>query len=333
MSGSDRAVFPALIGNDKIKKLFSADIEKDAVPHAYIIEGAYGSGKYTAARQIAAACVCEHRHDRNYPLPCGKCVSCRRILSCSSVDVLTIERDKDKQSIGVEFSRIIKESLYIPPNDGEKKFYIVREAHLLTPQAQNALLLSLEEPPEYVMFLLLAEKRENLLETVRSRAPAIETERFDAAFIEDYLIKKRGIAKENAVYAAHLASGSLGRAAELSENGEEESVLYNTALEFTRCLLTGKRSEAIMLVKNSFPKKRADVCTVISLTRNALRDSVASKRGGELLFYSEVPDYTRRASLGRIIKLCALLSDAEVNIGSLNCSPLTSLSAVIMAEL
>ena len=137
-----RAVFPALIGNETIKSILAADLAKDTGAHAYILEGPRGSGKHTAALQIAAAVLCENRGDPNRPLPCGSCSACRKILGGFSVDVMTVTNG-DKASLGVDAIRAVKESLYVTPNDGEKKFYLIENAHLMTTQAQNALLLSL----------------------------------------------------------------------------------------------------------------------------------------------------------------------------------------------
>lgn len=335
-NNSGRVIFPALIGNERLKSIFSEDIIKGKSAHAYIIEGTYGSGKYTAALEICASLSCENRSDSSYPLPCGKCESCRKILSGNSVDILTVQKEEGKASIGVDTVRLIKQTLYIAPNDGEKKFYIIKDAQLLTPQAQNALLLSIEEPPEYVMFLLLCEDSSLLLETIKSRAPVIKTEKFSPAFTEEYLCEKyKNADREKAVYAAHLSAGSLGRAAELYENGEGELTLYKTAGELVRLMLDGKRSEALMFIKNKMPKERGDVCEVLSLARFALRDLIADKKGGELLFYSETdgaPAFAKKISVRRALELYRALISAEDDINQ-NCSQNTVLTALVMKPL
>lgn len=327
----EREFFPALIGNEKIKKTISSDLSRGRGAHAYILDGPKGSGKHTAARLICAASVCDYRTDSASPLPCGKCEACRKILGGISVDVMTVSND-GKASIGVGPIREVRSSLYITPNDGEKKFYIIENAHLMTVQAQNALLLSLEEPPPYVMFLLLCEDSSALLETIKSRAPIIKTERFSPEFTEKYLDKKYpSFPREKIVYSAHLADGSLGMAEELLKSGDGEMKLYKSAGELARILLSPKKSDGAVFIP-TLPKDRGDVCRILSLARLALRDAVASKKGGELLFYSKsdgVPDYTKKISVKRITELSSALIQAENDI-SANCSVSTVLTSLIL---
>lgn len=327
----EREIFPTLIGNGKIKKTVSSDISLGKGAHAYILDGPRGSGKHTAARLICAASVCEHRADRAYPLPCGECDECRKILGCVSVDVMTVSND-GKASIGVGPIRELRASLYITPNDGEKKFYIIENAHLMTVQAQNALLLSLEEPPPYVMFLLLCEDSSALLETIKSRAPTIKTERFSPEFTEKYLEKKyTSHPREKIVYAAHLADGSLGLAEELLMCGDGEMKLYKSAGELAKILLSPKKSDGAVFIP-TLPRDRGEICRILSLTRLALRDAVAAKKGGELLFYSAsdgAPDHTKKISVKRIAELSSALIQAENDI-SANCSANTVLTSLIL---
>lgn len=330
---NQRNVFPALIGNNAIKDTLSDDLASGKSAHAYILEGPSGSGKHTAALQICASVLCESRTDKSAPLPCGKCSSCRKVLSGISVDVLTISNE-DKASIGVEAVRAVKQSLYITPNDGEKKFYIIENAHLMTVQAQNALLLSLEEPPPYVIFLLLCEDSSALLETIRSRAPVIKMERFQPNFIEKYLVEKYGAraAHDKIVYAAHLSGGAVGRAVELYEHGENERKLYNTAEELVKYLLSSKKSDALLFVTRSMPKERKNTREVLSLSRLALRDILAEKKGGELMFYGSsdgTPAYAKKTSAKRVLELNSMLAKAEEDIAA-NVSQSTVLTALIM---
>ncbi len=328
-----REIFPTLIGNDRIKNTLSADFASGKSAHAYILEGPMGSGKHTAALAICAAVVCENKENVSYALPCGKCDSCRKILSSGSVDVMTVSNG-DKASIGVDQVRHIKETMFIPPNDGEKKFYIIEKAHLMTTQAQNALLLSLEEPPPFVMFFLLCEDSSMLLDTVKSRAPTIRMEIFSADFIESHLKRKYAIGadSEKLTYAAHLSGGALGRAVELYENGDSELTVYKTAADLISNLLSARKSDALTFIAKEMPKSRRDTCEVLSYARLALRDMIASKNGGELLFYSAsagIPTYAKKISAKRILEISAAISRAESLIEA-NCSQNTVLTSLIL---
>lgn len=329
--GSERNIFPTLIGNEKLKKNLSADVALGKSAHAYILEGPSGSGKHTAARLICAAASCEHRADGGYDLPCGKCLSCHKILTGISVDVITVS-NKDKATLGIEAIRDLRSSLYVTPNDGDRKFYIIENAHLMTTQAQNALLLSLEEPPPYVMFLLLCDDSSALLETIKSRAPVIKMEKFSPEFTEKYLAEQNPkAARDKIIYASHLADGSLGQAANLLSHGGGEMKLYQLAAELAEVLLSPRKSDGMAFI-SSMPKERADDCRVLSLTRIALRDAVAAKKGGELLFYSKsdgVPESTKKISVKRLIELSAMLSKAEDDIAS-NCALGTVMTSLIL---
>lgn len=328
-----RTVFPSLIGNDSIKNTLSFDLAAGKSAHAYILEGVRGSGKHTVARQICASTLCENREDSSYPLPCGECIQCKKILSGLSVDIMNVS-NHDKASIGVDVIRDdIRQSLYVTPNDGEKKFYIIENAHLLTTQAQNALLISLEEPPPYVMFLLLCEDSSALLETIRSRAPVIKTEHFSSDFIEEYLAKKYPSAdKSKIIRASHLASGAIGQALDLYEGGDERLEHYKTAEEFVKYLLSSRKSEAVTFVTRSLPRDRQTLRQILMLTGCALRDIISDKKGGELMFYSKAdgtPKFAKNTSVKKLLDISEAVAEAERKIAS-NCAQNTVMLSLVM---
>ena len=177
--------FEKIAGNGALKEQISRNITGNTLSHAYIIEGPQGSGRHTLAYNIAAALSCSS--DGN--IPCGKCKSCEKIFSHKSPDVITVSLEEDRVTMGVETIRALKEDMVIAPNDLTHKVYIIEDANTMTVQAQNAFLLSLEEPPEYVVFFLICESSASLLETVRSRAPAYRMRRLDENEVRDYLLK------------------------------------------------------------------------------------------------------------------------------------------------
>jgi len=203
----------------------------------------------------------------------------------------------------------------------------------MTVQAQNALLLSLEEPPPYVMFFLLCEDASHLLETIRSRAPIIRTERFSPDFIEKYLMDKYKNSGNNdkIIRSAHLSNGSIGYAIELFEHGNTEMELYQKAEELVQHLLVSKKSDALSYALKNIPKERASTKALLSLTRLAIRDMIADKKGAPLLFYSSslgTPSYAKKISVKRLLDIITSLSDAERDI-SANCSQATVITSLI----
>ena len=315
---AEKAIFPELIGNERLKALFADGLRRGRGAHAFVLEGPAGSGKHTAARLIAAASLCENRDDPSSPLPCGRCLSCRKILSGRSVDVLTVSRG-ERATLGVEPIREVRDSLWVTPNDGDRKFYLIEDAHLMTPQAQNALLLSLEEPPDYVMFLLLCEDASLLLETVRSRAPVLSMERFSPAFTEEWLTAHaKNPDRDRIVRAAHLAGGSLGLAKKLADGGDAALSRYDAAEELAGLLLSGRKSDAAVFTL-TLPKDRAALRQILTLTRLALRDVIADRRGGELLFYGSAeggPPASKKVSVRRVVELIRMLYRAEEDVSA-----------------
>ena len=333
MKNYDTSVFPTLIGNRQLKNTLSSDIAESKSAHAYILEGKVGSGKRTAAREICAALLCENKNEKSGSIPCHNCSQCRKVFSGHSVDVLTVS-NRDKATIGVDMIREINKSLYITPNDSDRKVYVIENAHLMTHQAQNALLKSLEEPPPYVMFILLCETATLLLETVRSRAPVIKMELFPDEFITELLHKEfPNEQNDNISYASRLAGGSIGLAKSLLSDESSQLKLYKAAGELVSVLLSDKKSEAITFVLQSIPKERVAQKSILSLSHLALRDLIAVRKGGKLVYYGSsesIPKCAKNISVKKIIDLDTLITEAEAQINA-NCSQSTVFTSLVMS--
>ncbi len=142
------------------------DIELPAaLSHAYLITGGNGARRAALAKRLAAAYLCEG----NGPAPCGRCRHCRKVAGDIHPDVTVLAPLPDKKEIGVDQARALRADVYIRPNEGRRKVYLIDPADSMNPWAQNALLKVLEDGPAYAAFLLLAEEPGRLLDTVRSR--------------------------------------------------------------------------------------------------------------------------------------------------------------------
>ena len=279
-----RNIFPLLSGNEKLKALLGVHIAEGKLSHAYIFEGDDGSGKMTCALSAAASLACEKRNDALSPLPCGKCTSCRKIFGLFSPDVHIVS-PKEKKSIGVDAIRDITSSLYISPNENDYCVYIIDDAHLMTAQAQNALLKSLEEPPPFAIFFLLCIDSKALLDTIRSRSPVIRMDRFSKERIAKFLLERsEGRAlfeKDRASFdeAVMLAGTSPGRALELISEGKDtakKSENRKCADLLVRALVSQK-SAGILDAAAEFPKGRENALEVLRLCEFALRDILVKK--------------------------------------------------------
>ena len=225
-----KQALPRLWGNDALRARFGNDILARRLSHAYILEGKYGLGKHTLALQLAAAQSCLAKDDDGTPLPCGTCKNCRKIFEGKSPDVITIGREKGKAQITVDAVRHLRTDVLTPPNDLDTKVYIIEDAHTMNQQAQNALLLTLEEPPAYVLFLLLCEDASNLLETIRSRAPIYRLSPLPLATVERYIRQHTpaGISLPGGNDLEQLlmaADGSIGKALDLLSPKQSAPIL------------------------------------------------------------------------------------------------------------
>lgn len=151
--------------NESSDRAFSSLINQDALSHAYIIQGPSDHIKTAFAEKLAGAMLCSGEG----PKPCLSCHHCQKSSRMIHPDILVIDKLEDKREILVDQIRAVREDAVILPNEADKKVYIIKNADTMNPNAQNAMLKLLEEPPSHAAFLLLAENPAELLPTVRSR--------------------------------------------------------------------------------------------------------------------------------------------------------------------
>lgn len=278
--------FHTIVGNRKLCSRLADEIRENRFPHAYIIAGNSGSGKRTIALQIAAALACKDRHT----LPCGLCESCQKILGGFSPDVLHIRKDDDKKEFTVNLIRRIKDGLYIAPNELEKRVYILEDCETMNANAQNAFLKMLEEPPAYVVFLLLCTNTENLLETIKSRAPILYTEKLPFEEISSYLMehspRARVLAAEdpqklNSIVAS--ADGSIGIAMSLCEESEKHVAMRQSVIEFLQAC-TSPSLTNLHLFGDRFFSAGNEFSEFLLTLKRALRDVLLLKHTTDIDF-------------------------------------------------
>lgn len=280
--------FPNVIGNEALIRRLSKDISENRLSHAYIIEGPRGSGRHTIAKEAISAIECEARSDGRSDacIPCSRCKSCEKILSGKSPDVITLGLEGERSTIGVEAIRNLKNDIYTAPNDLSVKAYIIENADLMTLQAQNAFLLSLEEPPSYIVFFLICENSSNLLETVRSRAPVLRTQRLSSRDVEEYLMNGDSRASELKAASSEewdeiicASQGSIGIGLELLDAKKRARLLeYRNVAKNLVSMLGRSNKVAVLEAISSFGTKRNEVCMQISFLQTALRDLLLLKK-------------------------------------------------------
>ncbi|MCI8361131.1 MAG: DNA polymerase III subunit [Clostridiales bacterium] len=213
-------------GNEPVKTALTGMLRTGRIPHALILEGAAGLGKKTLAGFIAAASLCTGGDGKS--IPCGQCGGCR--LSAGGVHPDLIWIRPAGQTLSVDTVRQVRQDVYTLPHQAPRRVFIFPEADAMTEQAQNALLKVLEEPPAYVVFLLLTVSASRLLATIRSRgvvltlsAPGPEeaAERVTALMEAGGETDGLSLSREKILSVLAAEGGNIGRALDLLRAGEE----------------------------------------------------------------------------------------------------------------
>ncbi|OLC81991.1 MAG: DNA polymerase III subunit delta' [Nitrospirae bacterium 13_1_40CM_3_62_11] len=205
-----------LIGHERPTAILKASILHDRVAHAYLFFGEDRIGKRLAALRFAQAINCEIDYGPGGPDACGACRSCRQIEARTHPDFLLIEPDQEQANpqIKIEQIRELEQQLVYHPLVGRRKVCLIDEADRMTPGAANALLKTLEEPPDHSLLLLITSRPSALLATVRSRCQGIRFVAPARADVETALKTTRRIPPADARFLAMVTQGRIGQALE-----------------------------------------------------------------------------------------------------------------------
>ncbi len=238
--------FDGIKGQDAIVTTLRNQIEANRIGHAYLFCGTRGTGKTSAAKVFAKAVNCEHPDHGN---PCGVCDSCRSIADGTSLNVIEMDAASNN---GVDDARQIKESVVYSPTDGKYKVYIIDEAHQITKDAFNALLKTLEEPPEYVIFILATTEPHKIPVTILSRCQRYDFKRIATDTLAERIKEvadSEGIDIEDRAvsYIAAKAEGGMRDALSLLDQCSSfllgKQITYERALEVLGAVDTSVFSE------------------------------------------------------------------------------------------
>lgn len=214
--------FKDMVGQQHIVQTLQNAIREDRLSHAYLFSGPRGTGKTTAAKVLAKAVNCERGPATE---PCNECDACRRITSGAVMDVVEIDAASNR---GVEEIRDIRDKVKYAPTEVRRKVYIIDEVHMLTTEAFNALLKTLEEPPAHVMFILATTESHRLPATIISRCQRFEFRRVP---LSEQVERLREICGEEGIAAEPDALGYIAR---LSDGGMRDAVsLLDQIASFT----------------------------------------------------------------------------------------------------
>lgn len=285
--------FSEIVGHEQIKEHMQAAIRDKKPFHAYLFQGEEGVGKEALARTFAAGLQCQ---SESADKPCKECVSCRQMESGNQPDVTWVTREK--ASLGVdEIREQLCNTMDIKPFSSPYKIYLVPEAEKMTEAAQNALLKTIEEPPEYGIVILMTSNISALLPTIQSRCLTMEFRPLSTAVVESFVKEHCQVPDYQARASAAFAQGNLGKAMRYAKS-EDFIERKDHIISLLRHVEQMDLSEMLAVIKDLGTRKD-EVRDYIDLMVLWYRDVLlfkATKDINQLLFQDEASYISREAS-------------------------------------
>ncbi len=277
------SIFGDVHGQDHITSILRYEALNGSVSHAYLFSGSRGTGKTTCAKILAKSVNCLNLKDGN---PCNECENCRAIDEGTTTDVLEIDA---ATNTGVDYIRELRENVMYTPAILKKRVYIIDEAHMLSDSAFNALLKTIEEPPEHVLFIFATTEQHKIPATIISRCQRFEFRRISISSLVDrlmYIAKCENInlAKEAAAVIAKTAQGGMRDAISLMElcARADENVTADTV---NRILGTSSYEKMCTVVKSIADKNYSVLFDIIN-------EVIASSKD-ILVFFADLTSFYR----------------------------------------
>ena len=235
--------FNNVIGHEEIIRHLKNAIKTGKISHSYIFAGEPGSGKRLLAGIYAMTLQCEAGGEN----ACGKCESCKKAIGKNHPDIIMVKHEKPNTISIDEIREQVVNDVDIKPYSSPHKIYIIPDAEIMTPQAQNALLKTIEEPPEYAVIMLLTSNIDGLLPTIRSRCVRLDLKVVDDGLVKKYLMEHLHIPDYQAEIDASFAHGSIGKAKEAATSQEFADITQKALkiLKYTDSMEVYELTEAI----------------------------------------------------------------------------------------
>lgn len=285
--------FNNIIGHEEIIRHLKNAIETGKVSHSYIFTGEPGSGKKLLAGTFAMTLQCEAGETE----PCQKCDSCKKAIGKNHPDIIVVRHEKPGTITIDEIRDQVIHDVDIKPYCSPYKIYIIAEADIMTPQAQNALLKTIEEPPEYAVIMLLTNNIDGLLPTIRSRCVRLDLKVVDDGLVKKYLMEHLHIPDYQAEIDVSFAQGSIGKAKEAATS-QEFAEMTQSALKILKYANTMEVYELADAIKNLSTEKQ-NINDYLDLFQFWFRDVLMFKATREidnLVFKQEINFIREQAS-------------------------------------
>ncbi len=292
--------FEKIKGQEFAKKYMTNSIKKGKVNHAYMFEGIEGIGKETFAEELSKILL-ETDHLENAP-------DCIRIKP-------------DGNSIKIAQIRNLQSDIIIKPHK-KYKIYIIDKSEKMTTEAQNALLKTLEEPPEYAIIILVANNKESLLPTIRSRCEIIKFTPIPFMEVKNYLISQ-GVESNRANLLSSFSRGSMKKALELSSSNEFYEMKENV-LKYIETILNKSMVE-ILDIPGEMEQYKADIITILDMMINYFRDIMICKENvdKDMIINADkmvfIQNMSKKITYSQVAKIIDIIEDTKIKIKG-NCN-------------
>lgn len=280
-----------IVGHEQTIEFLKNAITSNKVYHAYIFDGEDYSGKSMLAGAFAMALQCQEGNAE----PCGNCHSCKQALTDNQPDIIWLDHEKPN-SIGVDDIRKLNNDITIKPYSSKYKIYIIEEAEKMTPQAQNALLKTIEEPPEYGIIILLTNNYESFLQTILSRCIRVQLNPVANDVLVKYLMEHAGVVEYQARVCAAFAQGNVGKALKLASS-EDFNQIKNEALRLVKNIKRMEQFEVLFLL-NEITEYKVSIGDFLDIIMVWYRDVLLFKATNDangLIFKEEVSEIITQA--------------------------------------
>ncbi|WP_251392199.1 DNA polymerase III subunit delta' [Mediterraneibacter agrestimuris] len=287
--------FKDVVGHKNIIQYIGNAVTADAVSHAYIFNGERGSGKKLLASLFAMSLQCRNRDEDGDA--CGKCQSCKQAISGNQPDIIKVTHEKPTTISVDDIREQVNNDIVIKPYSSRYKIYIIPEADMMSVQAQNALLKTIEEPPEYAVLILLTENAETLLPTIRSRCVMMRLRNIKDKLVKKYLMEQMEIPDYKADICVAFAQGNMGKAIELATS-EHFNEIKEEAVHLLRNINDMQVEELMAAVKkcSAYKLEINDYLDVIAVWYRDVLIFKATKNVDRVVFSDQLKHIRERAN-------------------------------------
>lgn len=293
--------FGSIIDQKQPIQILTTLIKKGTIPHALLFTGIEGVGKLAAAMTFAMACNCttqinNQKNSQDISGPCDQCRSCKKIKSDNHPDIIHIK--PSGHFIKIAQIRSLCQILAMKPYEARYRVVIISDSQAMNPQACNALLKALEEPPDHTILILMAMQRSDLLQTIVSRCQHIRFSPIPPKIIKEHLVQEKGVDPDEAMIIAAMANGSLAKAVSMSQTkwiNRRDWLIKAIGLDQPESL-SSKPIGLILAFAERLSKNKGTLLDSLEIIKTWVRDLVLYKYHPEKIINKDLTDTIRDAS-------------------------------------